>query len=38
VISPRPFHLVNCLDNLRQRHPDCYTFPSAMDGESFYRR
>lgn len=26
VISPRPFHLVNCLDNLRQRHPDCYTF------------
>lgn len=26
MISPRPFHLVNCLDNLRQRHPDCYTF------------
>jgi menaquinone-specific isochorismate synthase len=26
VVSPLPFHLVNCLDNLRQRHPDCYTF------------
>jgi menaquinone-specific isochorismate synthase len=32
VVSPQPFHLVNCLDNLRQRHPDCYTF-SLSNGQ-----
>jgi menaquinone-specific isochorismate synthase len=31
VVSPRPFHIVNCLDNLRQLHPDCYTF-ALSDG------
>ncbi len=33
VISPQPFNLVNSLDNLRQRHPDCYIFSTSNGKE-----
>jgi menaquinone-specific isochorismate synthase len=29
VISPVPFRLIKSLDNLRQRHPDCYIFSTS---------
>ncbi|HBB36025.1 MAG TPA: isochorismate synthase [Cyanobacteria bacterium UBA8803] len=29
VVSSLPFNLVNSLDNLRQRHPDCYIFSTS---------
>lgn len=32
IFSHQPFNLVNSLDNLRQRHPDCYIF-SASNGK-----
>lgn len=33
VISPVPFRLIKSLDNLRQRHPDCYIF-STSNGQN----
>ncbi len=36
VISSQPFNLVNSLDNLRQRHPDCYIFSTSNSkGKNF---
>ncbi|HEY9666105.1 MAG TPA: isochorismate synthase [Coleofasciculaceae cyanobacterium] len=36
VISPVPFNLVNTLDTLRKRHPDCYVFSiSNGKGQNF---
>ena len=35
VISPQSFQIVNCLKNLRQRHPDCYIF-SVSNGDGCY--
>ncbi|AFZ35904.1 isochorismate synthase [Stanieria cyanosphaera PCC 7437] len=29
VVSPVPFRLIKSLDNLRQRHPDCYIFSTS---------
>jgi menaquinone-specific isochorismate synthase len=33
VISPLPFRLIQSLDNLRKRHPDCYIF-STSNGQA----
>ncbi|MGQ4647250.1 isochorismate synthase [Lyngbya aestuarii] len=36
VISPMPFNLVNSLDKLRRRHPDCYIFSTSNgQGQNF---
>jgi len=36
VVSPQPFNLVNSLDNLRSRHPDCYVFSTSNGkGQNF---
>jgi len=36
VISPTPFNLVNSLDRLRRRHPDCYIFSTSNgQGQNF---
>jgi menaquinone-specific isochorismate synthase len=36
VFSPLPFNLVNSLDNLRKRHPDCYIFSTSNGkGQNF---
>ena len=36
VRSPVPFHLIESLDNLRQRHPDCYIFSTSNGkGQNF---
>ncbi|MBD2016400.1 isochorismate synthase [Microcoleus sp. FACHB-53] len=36
VLSPEPFNLVDSLDTLRKRHPDCYIFSSSNgNGQNF---
>lgn len=35
VVSPQSFQVVDCLKNLRHRHPDCYIF-SVSNGEGCY--
>jgi menaquinone-specific isochorismate synthase len=36
VVSPLPFHLINSLDNLRSRYPDCYVFSTSNGkGQNF---
>jgi menaquinone-specific isochorismate synthase len=36
VISPLPFNVVDSLDNLRKRHPDCYIFSTSNGkGQNF---
>ncbi len=36
VISPQPFNLVNSLDNLRKRNPDCHVFSTSNGkGQNF---
>ena len=36
VNSPVPFHLIESLHNLRQRHPDCYIFSTSNgQGQNF---
>jgi len=36
VVASVPFHITHSLDNLRQRHPDCYIFLTQnRDGQSF---
>jgi menaquinone-specific isochorismate synthase len=36
VVSPLPFNLVNSLDNLRKRHPDCNVFSTSNGkGQNF---
>lgn len=36
VISPQPFNLIESLDTLRKRHPDCYIFSSSNGkGQNF---
>ena len=36
VHSPAPFHLIASLNNLRQRHPDCYIFSTSNGkGQNF---
>jgi menaquinone-specific isochorismate synthase len=36
VVSPLPFNLINSLDNLRKRHPDCNVFSTSNGkGQNF---
>ncbi len=36
IISPEPFNLVDALDTLRKRHPDCYIFSTSNGkGQNF---
>lgn len=36
VLSPQPFNLIESLDTLRKRHPDCYIFSSSNGkGQNF---
>lgn len=36
VVSPQPFNLVNSLENLRSRYPDCYIFSTSNGkGQNF---